>query len=148
MTLVKHFEGYDNFVLKQSFQDTIGILKANNIQYKLDHWSNKGCTPEVPWDIIRTNGISFFFAKDKMFKIYFEEGFTDSLFNGIRIGMSMEEALSIDPSLSYDEWEENYSSEKGYWLEDNLENNTVMSITVFIKELEDDDTFFSYNWCK
>lgn len=29
MTLVKPFEGYDNFVLKQSFQDTIGVLKAN-----------------------------------------------------------------------------------------------------------------------
>ena len=60
----------------------------------------------------------------------------------------IEEALSIDPTLAYNEEEEDYGSEEGYWMEDNLETEKVMSITIFIKELLDDDLFFTYEWAK
>ena len=35
---------------------------------------------------------------------------------------------------------------KGYWLEDNINDNSVMSISIFIKEAIDDDLFDKYEW--
>lgn len=55
--------------------------------------------------------------------------------------MKLDEALAIDPDLEYDDWEEDYQSPHGYWLEDDLDNGTVMSITIFIKEALDEELF-------
>lgn len=131
------------------YDDVKRFLKDNKIQYQVDVLPNKGCTPEVPWTIIRVQKIiSIYFAYNKMFKIEFDEGYTGKLKNGIYIGMPIEEALSIDPTLAYNEEEEDYGSEEGYWMEDNLKTEKVMSITIFIKELLDDDLFFTYEWAK
>lgn len=35
---------------------------------------------------------------------------------------------------------------KGYWLEDNINDNSVISISIFIKEAIDDDLFDKYEW--
>lgn len=141
------YVGVNDFKLKSSFIDVIKYLKKNNYRYTKEHWPNKGCTTEVPWDIIRfSNGLSLFFANDKMFKIYIESNSEFELDNGICIGNTMEAALSIDPTLYYDEDAEVYVSEHGYWLEDSLIDDTVLSITIFIGELNDDDIFFAYNW--
>jgi hypothetical protein len=67
---------------------------------------------------------------------------TQSLTNGIKIGTPIEDALLIDNTIKYDDWEEEYVSEKGYW----LETEEVISIAIFIKEVED-DVFYSYEWC-
>ena len=61
--------------------------------------------------------------------------------------MNIIDAESLDPTLQYDDWEEVYASEQGYWLEDDVESGEVISITIFIKELLDDDVFFKYEWC-
>ena len=58
----------------------------------------------------------------------------------------MDDALKIDHSLKFDDWNEDYESESGYWLEDNIDDNTVLSIAIFIKEVLHDETFFKYNW--
>lgn len=143
------YNGFGDIDFSMSFDTVIKKLKENNVRYITEHWPNKGCSPEVAWDIIRIgNNISVFFAKNKMFKVYFENDFSGKLENGIRIGMAIKDALTIDPNLEYDEWEEEYISKSGYWLEDDPETNNIISITVFIKELEDDDEFFSYEWCK
>ena len=81
-----------------------------------------------------------------MFKIYLENNFEGALENGISLGMSIKDACKIDPSISYDDWEEIYTSEQGYWLEDDIESAKIISITVFIKELENEDLFFRYEW--
>lgn len=60
--------------------------------------------------------------------------------------MKMDEALKLDSTLKYDDWNEDFHSDKGYWIEDNLENNTVLSITIFIKEVLDEDLFYKYEW--
>lgn len=131
------------------YDDVKKLLKDNNIKYQVDVLPNKGCTPEVPWTIIRVqNIISIYVAYNKMFKIEFNEGYTGKLNNGIYIGMPMEEALSLDSTLTFNDDEEDFESEEGYWLEDKLETNTVMSITVFIKELLDEDIFFLYEWAR
>ena len=82
-----------------------------------------------------------------MFKIYFENNFDGSLSNGIALGMPIEDAEAIDPTIKYDDWEEVYTSKSGYWLEDDVESGRIITITIFIKELEDDEVFFKYGWC-
>lgn len=41
---------------------------------------------------------------------------------------------------------EDWSSENGYWLEDSLDTKQVISITIFIQALLDDDLFEKYAW--
>ena len=82
-----------------------------------------------------------------MFKIYFENDFSERLENGISLGMNIKDAKLLDDSIEYDDWEEIYTSDLGYWLEDDVESGEIISITIFIKELENDDVFFRYEWC-
>lgn len=141
------FCGIGNISFSMSYDDTKDYLKANGIKYTVDLWDNKGCDPEVPWKIIRIdNSISLFFAKDKMFKICLECNYSGLLENGIGIGMPIIKAQEIDSSLVYEEDEEYYSSELGYWLEDDVGSRNITSISIFIKEILDDDMFFSYQW--
>ena len=84
------YEGYDIFKFEMRFEDVIQMLKKSGIQYKTEYWSNKGCNPEIPWEIIRIeNNISLFFAKKNMFKMYFENNDSFTLLNGIHIDMNM-----------------------------------------------------------
>lgn len=137
--------GEINFNL--SFDKTKDYLKENGINYTIDVWANKGCDPEVPWSIIRIGkDVSIFFAKGKMFKIYLEGDYKGSLVNGISIGTPISEAEIIDPTLTFEDFEEYYSSSLGYWIEDDIESQRISSITIFIKELLDEEIFFAYNW--
>lgn len=143
------FEGIGDFKLYGNFENIKSLFKGQGINYNIEEQSNKGCNPPVPWKIIRVKDtISMIFAKEKLFEIYVEKNFTGKLPNGIYVGMSLEEAKEIDKSLTFNDWEECYESNLGYWLEDNLDDGTVMSITIFIKEITDDDEFFSYKWCE
>ena len=141
------FDGLDEIKLLSTLNDVKGYLKNNNIKFTVEYQSNKGCEPDVPWTILHVeNSISLMFAKDKLWQIYLEENYKGSLPNGIRIGMSLEEALKIDPSLKYNDWDEDFESSDGYRIEDNLDNNTVLSIAIFIKEVLDDELFYRYEW--
>ncbi len=142
------YQGVDDITFDMSFNEVKNLLRGKGLKFRTEHWPNKGCTPEVAWDIIRLgDDISIFFAKNRMFKIYFENNFPGSLSNGISLGMTIEDAKAIDPTIKYDDWEETYTSRSGYWLEDDVESGGIISITVFIKELEDDEVFFKYEWC-
>ena len=88
------------------------------------------------------------FAKDVLWQISFEGEFKGSLENGIKIGTSIEDAQSIDDELEYDDWNEIWSSDNGYRLVDTVESNKVIFFSIFIKEVLDDDAFYSYNWVK
>lgn len=141
------YVGIGDIKLLSSLSNVKNILKRNNIKFSIEFQSNKGSNPEVPWTILHVaNSITLSFANDKLWSIYCEEKFVGSLPNGIRIGMPMNEAMKIDSSLEFDELNEEYKSSMGYWLEDDLDTNTVMSITIFIKEALDDDLFFNYKW--
>lgn len=144
---VKVLDGLESIKLYSNFDEVVKYLKDNQIKYIYEFWSNKGCTPEVPWKIIRIqNSINLFFAKDKLWKIYLENDYQGSLDNGIKLGMKLDEALKIDKSLVYDDWDEVYTSKDFYDIEDNLDDNTIMSISVFIKEMSDDEVFYKYEW--
>lgn len=141
------FQGYGEFLLYQSINDAKSIIKKHGMKYTSEVWKNSECTNPVPWTMIRINHcIHLFFAKNKLFKIYLTSGCNAKLPNGISIGMKLDDALAIDPDLEYDDWEEDYQSPQGYWLEDDLDSGTVMSISIFIKEALDEDLFEQYNW--
>lgn len=141
------FVGYGDFKLYQSLSDTKRIIKECGLKYRTEIWPNNDFTNPVPWTIIRIEEqISLFFANDKLFKIYVENGCTAKLPNGISLGMPLEEAMEIDQDLEWNDWDEDFQSPDGYWLEDELDNNTVISISIFIKEALDDDLFDNYKW--
>lgn len=141
------YVGIGDIKLMAKLNDVRAYLKANKIQHQMEVLPNKGCDPEVPWTILRVEGcVSLFFAKDFLWKIYAERGYEGVLPNGIRIGTKTEKALQTDPDLEDDDWNEVYVSKNGYWLEDSLETGEIESISVFIKAVENDDEFYSYEW--
>ncbi|HBL40724.1 MAG TPA: hypothetical protein DDY98_03810 [Ruminococcaceae bacterium] len=147
--IIKPYVGYGNIELMMNFDEVKNILSSEKTKYICEHWSNKGCTPEVPWDIIRIdNRISLFFAKDKLFKIYFENYESGILDNGVSFNMEINMAKQIDSSIEYDDWEEEYISNNGYWLETDVKTERIISISIFIKEIEEDEEFYSYKWCE
>jgi len=148
MTVITPYIGTDSIKFSMSFAEVRDYLKTQKTRFNIEHWPNKGCTPEVAWDIIHVGDfLSIFFAKGKMFKMYFENSYTGALINGIRLGMSIDDAKTADSTIKYDDWEEEYVSENGYWFETDVETEAIISIAVFIKEVENDDIFYSYQWC-
>lgn len=141
------FAGTDMITFDMSYDRVCNVLKESKIGFNVDLRPNKGCTPEVPWKIIRTNSsVSVFFANDKMFKINCGPSSAGMLNNGIKVGMSIDDAIKIDPTLEYNDLEEYYESSDGYWLFTDSGTDTISDITVFIKAVLDDEVFFSYNW--
>ena len=142
------FEGTKSFALYQNIDDAKAVLEAAKIGYTEELWESSSETIPNPWKVLVVEDIiSLFFAKnDKLFKIVAWDNYEGALPNGIHIGMSIEEARKLDSSLAYNEWNEDYESEQGYWLEDNLETKTVMSISIFIKEALDEENFDYCRW--
>ncbi len=147
--VIKPYWGLKTINLGMSFDETKLTLKKEQIAFRTEHWPNSDCTPNVAWNIIRIDdSISIFFANKTMFKIYFENSFTGALENGIKLGTPIQDAERIDPKLRCDYDEEIYVSKCGYWLETDPETSKVISMTVFIKEAESDETFYSYKWAE
>lgn len=141
------FEGYGDFRLYQPEDEARAIIKAHKYRYTTEVWSNSDCTNPVPWTIMRIEKkIHLFFARGKLFKIYLDNNCPGLLPNGVGIGTSIARAIEIDNELFYDDWEEDYQSPKGYWLEDDPESNTIIAVSIFIKEVLDDEIFDKYEW--
>ena len=81
----------------------------------------------------------------KLFKLVALSGYKGSLFNKIYVGQPEEEALRLEPSFKYDDFEEVFVSPKGVFLETDPCTHTVDCISVFVKELET-DTFERGDW--
>ncbi len=124
------------------------VLQFSGILFREEIWSAESETIPNPWTVLVINNVmSLFFAKNgKLFKIVFWEGYQGSLPNGISLGIPIDEAKSLYSSISFDDWNEIYQSENGYWIEDNIDTKTVLSVSIFIKELLDDDNFDYCNW--
>lgn len=144
---IKPFIGVGDYKFLSTEKEITALLQKNNISFEIEIWSNEECTVQEPWTILRaSNYMSFFFAKDKLFKIFVQEGFDGALPNGICIGTDINQAQKLDKTLKFDDWNEDWSSDEGYWLEDDIDTKKVISITVFIKEILDDDVFDKYEW--
>lgn len=144
------YVGTGIFKLNSSYDEIKNFLQKNNISYKEEISQPNDIDP--PWYIIgiykngeKDDVISLTFAKNRLFRICLYEGFEGKLANGIHIGMSLAEAQRIDPSLTFDDWDEMFVSDNGYWVEDDIYTNKLCWITIFIPAFERDD-FFEYNW--
>ncbi len=141
------FEGLSTIMLYQSDKIIKKELSDSRIIYEREIWDNEECTVPMPWEIlhINNNSINLFFANSKLFKIVVENEYAGKLPNGICLGMTMQDAVSLDDQLTYDEWNEEYGSPLGYWVEDDPETSRIISISIFIREIDDDD-FEEYKW--
>ena len=139
------YKGTDSFKLGISLEAVRTMLKNEKIRFNQAVDPHKGCTPEIPWTLITIDDcITLCFAEDILFEIAFENQYEGVLPNGIMIGMDMNEADHRDSTLQYNEDDEDYISANGYWIEDDLATNTILSITVFLPEVENED-FFKYD---
>lgn len=145
--IIRPFIGVDNYKLLSNEKEIVNMLKTEKVSFEKEIWSNEECTVKEPWTVLRAdNSMSFFFAKDKLFKIFMQTGFDGALPNGISIGTDIEDAQKTDKTLRFDDWNEDWASDEGYWLEDDIDTKNIISITIFIKELLDDDLFDKYEW--
>ena len=80
-----------------------------------------------------------------LFEISFEGKYAGTLPNGVGVGMSMKELEDIDDTLKYDDDDEMFVSENGYWIIDDIDSGKVKTITIFLEDVNSDD-FFDYEW--
>lgn len=141
------YKGLESFRLGDNLECVRSELKSNNVPFNQMIDSNKDCTPPIPWTNISINkSIMLTFAKDILFRIYVENDYSGTLPNGVQIGMDLKELKLIDDSIQYDEDEEYYYSQHGYWVNEDINTNRVEGIVIFIPEIENDDQFWNYEW--
>lgn len=140
------YKGAGNIKLYSSYSDIKNILSYSNLTWQKDIWDEASDDLSMPWTIIIIQDyMKLFFSRDKLFKIVLLQKYTGTLPNDISTGISLDKAIQLDNTLHFDDWEEIYISSQGYWLEDNLTDNTVDSISIAIKELDTPD-FENGNW--
>lgn len=142
------YEGIESIKLYQNIDEVKSLLTNSSIQYREEIWQSESETIPNPWNvIIIDNCLSMFFAANKkLFKIVFWNDYNGSLPNGICTGMEINKAKVIDNSLEYNDWNEDYESKLGYWIEDDIETENIMSISIFIKEILDEESFDLCKW--
>lgn len=145
---IKPYEGLDEIKLYSKLDEVKRYLDNRNIEYTSEVWKAEEETIPNPWTVLFIeNSINLFFAgNDKLFKIYCTNNYEGSLPNSINLNTTLEEAIKIDNKLEYNDDGEDYESEDGYWIEDDLDTKKVMSITVFIKEMLENDKFDKLDW--
>ena len=140
--------GIKNIKIGMNYKDVEEIFKKNEIPYKKEI-DNHERTDRVPWTFLEIeNYMIFSFAKDILWKIDAIGNYKGKLKNGIKLGMKIDSALKVDNSLKFEDWEEIYISKNNYILEDECENNSVITMTIGIYEVfsDDSDSFYNYHW--
>lgn len=120
---------HDFYDLISELEDSAVLLGKSLIRYEI-----KGSV--VLW---------FNLMNGRLFKITALENYTGKIFDKIHIGMHIDDVLKIEPSFEYDDFEEVYCSPKGIFIETDPVEHTVLWISVYVKELDDDD-FERGNW--
>ncbi|MBQ8129756.1 MAG: hypothetical protein IJ175_05855 [Clostridia bacterium] len=140
--------GIESIALYQDIIVVKQVLSNAGIRYRQEVWSSSHETVPNPWTVLIVDNIlSLFFAKNnKLFKMVFWKDYQGSLPNGIHTRMQLKDARIIDPSLAFDDWNEDFESPFGYWLEDDLETGEIDSISIFIREVLDEERFDDCEW--
>ena len=99
----------------------------------------------IRYDIQNSIELFFHLKNNKLFRITTLDNYKGKLFGKIGVGTTEKELLEADPSFVYDDFEEVWESKKGVFVEMDAETNTVRWISVYIKELNDEN-FEEANW--
>ena len=143
-TQIIPYEGTGIFKFSESYETIKSKLNELKIPYSEEIWDGTGY--EIQWTVITVEeSVRLFFAKNKLFKIILQNNFKGSLPNSINLDTDIEEAQEIDETLMFNDWDEIFESDNGYWVEDNLDTKKLLSISIFIPAVERDD-FYEYNW--
>lgn len=151
-----YFDNYDlipnvgikDIKIGMSLKDVEEILKSNEIPYKKEV-ENHEDTDQTSWTFLDIKDYMVFsFAKDVLWKIDAIDNYKGKLENGIKIGMKINDALRIDSSLKFEDWEEIFISKNNYILEDECEENKIITMTIGVDEIfsDDSDSFYDYLW--
>lgn len=140
------YKGIDTIKLGMTLSEVREYLKKNRIPFNQTMDSNKDCTPPIPWIYISIeDSLSMSFVKDVLFEMSFEGNYLGRLTNGVGVGTDMEALEGIDSSLEYNDDDEMFVSDGGYWIIDDIDTGKIKTITVFLEEVDSDD-FFDYEW--
>ncbi len=143
------FVGIDDIKLGSKLNDVVQILKKHGIKYCIGVKPNKRCTKKIPRETIYIeNYMSLIFADNILWQINFKEEFKGKLDNGIKIGTDVKDLNKFDETIKFNDWDEVWESDHGYWLYDIAESEKIYTFTIFIKECLNDDEFYSYDWIK
>ena len=133
------FEGFGEIKLYSTREDLRELLEKEGTTSKIifDDW--------IQYDVQDSVELLFHLKNDKLFRITTLDNYQGKLFEKIGVGTTEKELLEVEPSFVYDDFEEVWESEKGILIETDAETNTVRWISVYIKELNDED-FEEANW--
>lgn len=127
------FEGLGGIKLYSSIYDLREILSSDSVVSSVINgdW--------IRYDVQRCVELFFHMKNKKLFRITTLEEYSGKLFGGISVGTAEKEMLKIEPSFTYDDFEEVWECPKGVFIEMDAATNTVKWISVYIKELDADD---------
>ena len=133
------FEGFGEIKLYSTRDELQELLEGEAVEAKTinNDW--------IRYDIQKSVELFFHLKNNKLFRITTLDNYQGKLFEKIGVGTTEKELLEVEPSFVYDDFEEVWESEKGIFIEMDAETNTVRWISVYIREL-DDENFENANW--
>lgn len=133
------FEGIGGIKLYSTRTELRELLEGEAVEAEIinNDW--------IRYDIQNSVELFFHLKNNKLFRITTLDDYRGKLFEKIGVGTTEEELLKVEPSFGYDDFEEVWESEKGVFIEMDSETNTVRWISVYIRELDDND-FENANW--
>ncbi len=133
------FEGFGEIKLYRTRDELHELLEGEVVEAEIinNDW--------IRYDIQNSVELFFHLKNNKLFRITTLDNYQGKLFEKIGVGTTEKELLEVEPSFVYDDFEEVWESEKGIFIEMDAETNTVRWISVYIREL-DDENFENANW--
>ena len=133
------FEGFGEIKLYRTRDELHELLEGEAAEAEIinNDW--------IRYDIQNSVELFFHLKNNKLFRITTLDNYQGKLFEKIGVGTTEKELLEVEPSFVYDDFEEVWESEKGIFIEMDAETNTVRWISVYIREL-DDENFENANW--
>jgi len=143
------YEGTGIFKLNAHYNDFKKLLEVEKISYneEVRKYGDKSPQWNILWiyDDGENEVMEFFFAKGRLFKIILKGNFKGNLPNGVNLDTTIDDAKKMDSTLKFNDWEEIFESQNGYWVDYDEETKKLSWITIFIPAAESDD-FYNYNW--
>jgi hypothetical protein len=133
------FEGFGEIKLYSTRNELRELLEKEDVESEIinSDW--------IRYDILNSVELFFHLKNNKLFRITTLDNYRGKLFEKIGVGTTEKELLEVEPSFAYDDFEEVWESEKGVFIEMDAETNVVRWISVYVRELDNED-FENTNW--